>query len=68
MMYEVVEIVSSKTMKFGMMFFNSDSEVAEYLSNKREWNEGNNQYSITAWKLVDSAAYVNLTAYGYTEI
>lgn len=48
MMYEVVEIVSSKTKQFGMMFFNNDKEVSEYLSNKREWNEGNKQYSITA--------------------
>lgn len=67
MLYEVVEIISPKTKQFGMMFFGTDKDATEYLAMKREWNAGNKQYSITAWKLVDSAAYINFTAHGYKE-
>lgn len=67
MMYEVVEIISRKTKRFGVRFFGSDKEASEYLANKREWNAGNKQYSIVALKLVDSPAYKDLSALGYTE-
>ena len=66
--YEVVETISTKTRKFGMICFNSDKEMSEYLRNKREWNAGNKQYSIVAWTFTDPAEYKNLRRFGYTEM
>lgn len=65
--YEVIEIISTKTKSFGMMFFNSNKELSEYLRNKREWNSWNNNYSIVAWDISRMEAYRNLNTYGYKE-
>lgn len=66
-LYEVVEIISAKTKRFGMKAFNSDKEMAEYLRGRMEWNEGNKQYSIVAWTLVAPEAYIDLSRHGYEE-
>lgn len=66
--YEVVETISTKTRKFGMVCFESDKEMAEYLRNKREWNAGNKQYSIVAWTITNPAEYKDFSRFGYEEM
>ena len=66
--YEVVEIISAKTKKFGMICFDSDREMSEYLRNKEGWNAGNKQYSIVAWSINNPAEYKDFSRFGYEEM
>ena len=65
MFYQIVEIISNKTKKSGMVCFNSDKELKEWLDGRRAWNEGNKQYSIVAWNINHTEAAIDLTRYGY---
>lgn len=65
MFYQVVEIISNKTKRSGMVCYNSDKELQEFLNGRRTWNEGNKQYSIVAWNINHTEAVIDLTRYGY---
>lgn len=65
MFYQVVEIISNKTKKSGMVCYDSDKELQEFLNSRRAWNEGNKSYSIIAWNINHAEAYINLEKYGY---